>query len=145
MGKRPRGGGRGGGGRGGNKRHRGGGGGGGGGGGTGWDAKEKWPEVEKTNQYLEAYYKEQKIVPEGEWEEFLTACRAVLPTTFRVSPCGTFANEVRDQLKTRFSELQMTDIESVDEDQRTQPPKPLPWYPDNLAWYMSISKKALKR
>ncbi|EKX32561.1 hypothetical protein GUITHDRAFT_82201 [Guillardia theta CCMP2712] len=141
MGKRQRGGkggrgGRGGGrgGRGGKRQKR-----------EGFDDRNSWPELEKQNKSMEDYYKVQNIVPESEWEDFLKACRDTLPTTFRISPVCTFADEIREQLKSRFTDLHVEDVEMDEDDERLQPPKLIPWYPQELAWQMSISKKAIKR
>ena len=48
------------------------------------------------NAAFEAYYKAQKIVPEGEWEEFMTSLRTALPLTFRINGSGKFATDMRD-------------------------------------------------
>ena len=39
------------------------------------------------------------------------------------------------QLKSRFSELQIPDNTLTEDDERLLPPKPMDWYPDNLAWW----------
>ena len=40
----------------------------------------------------------QGIVPEGEWDAFMGALRAPLPTTFRINGSGRFAADLRDRL-----------------------------------------------
>ena len=37
------------------------------------------------NHDFEEYYKRQEIVPAAEWDEFITALRRNLPTTFRIT------------------------------------------------------------
>jgi hypothetical protein len=37
------------------------------------------------NRDFEEYYKRQEIVPESEWDDFITAMRRNLPTTFRIT------------------------------------------------------------
>jgi tRNA (cytosine34-C5)-methyltransferase len=67
-----------------------------------------------------------------------------LPTTFRISPTCTFSDEIRTNLRSRHEELK--DIPQVDDDgEKTCPPQPIGWYPDELAWFMTISKKVLKK
>jgi hypothetical protein len=70
---------------------------------------------------------------------------APLPTTFRISPTCTFADDIRSKLKSRYEELK-TELNQLEEDgERLYPPQPMNWYPDELAWFMSISKKGLKK
>ena len=109
----------------------------------GWEGRQTYPVAEKTNAQMEAYYQMQKIVPEDEWEKFLAAARAPLPTTFRISPTCTFADEIRDKLKARHEEFVNDPSNSGDDALR--PPQPLVWYPDELAWFMTVSKNGLKR
>ena len=68
-----------------------------------------------------------------------------MPTTFRISPTCTFADDIRSKLKTRYEELKNVMVQTDDDDERSYPPQPLQWYPDELAWFMSLSKKALKK
>ena len=130
---------------------RGGRGGGGGGGGRQSHGErqdyKKWPEVCKDSPQMRAYYEAQKIFEEEEWPAFLAAARANLPTTFRISPVVTFADEMKKTMRSHFEDLKIEEIaKEMDEgDERLQPPQPIPWYPDELAWGMSISKKALKK
>jgi 16S rRNA C967 or C1407 C5-methylase (RsmB/RsmF family) len=96
---------------------------------------------------MEAYYKEQKIIAPEKWEDFLAAARANLPTTFRISPVVAFAEEMKSKIKSHFEDLKIDELakEMKDDDERLKAPEPIAWYPDNLAWGMSISKKALKK
>jgi hypothetical protein len=58
----------------------------------------------------------------------------VFRTTFRISPVGSFAQEMRATMKTIFENLKL-DQEDLDEDDgRLQPPQSINWYPDELAW-----------
>lgn len=49
----------------------------------GWGAG--YAEIIKENKLFEHYYKELKIVPEGEFEEFMDAMREPLPATIRIT------------------------------------------------------------
>lgn len=51
---------------------------------------------------FEEYYKQQGIVPEGEWDAFMESLRTPLPTTFRINGSGKFAADLRDQLAQDF-------------------------------------------
>ena len=96
---------------------------------------------------MEAYYKAQKIIKEEDWDAFLKAARATLPTTFRISPVVAFADDMKKKLRSHFSDLKIDELaqEMAEDDERLKAPEPIPWYPDELAWGMSISKKALKK
>ena len=139
--------GRGGGGRGGGGGGRGRGRGGGGGGDDERQHHGKWADIKKESPEMEAYYKEQKILKEEDWPAFLAAARANLPTTFRISPVVTFAGEMKKNIRSHFADLKIEELtkDMDEEDERLKAPEPIPWYPDDLAWGMRISKKALKR
>lgn len=49
----------------------------------GWGAG--YAEIVKENKLFEQYYRELKIVPEGEFEEFMEAMREPLPATIRIT------------------------------------------------------------
>jgi 16S rRNA C967 or C1407 C5-methylase (RsmB/RsmF family) len=135
----------------GNRRGGGGGRGGGGRGGGGRHGErqdyQKWPEIQKDSAQMRAYYEAQNIFGEEEWPAFLAAARANLPTTFRISPVVTFAEQMKKKIRSHFEDLKIDEIakDMQEEDERLQPPHPIPWYPDELAWGMTISKKALKK
>ena len=57
---------------------------------------------ELSNAAFEEYYKAQGVVPEGEWDLFMDALRAALPTTFRINGSGRFAADLRDRLDRDF-------------------------------------------
>lgn len=44
-----------------------------------------YAEIIKENKLFEHYYQELKIVPEGEWEQFMSAMREPLPATIRIT------------------------------------------------------------
>lgn len=54
------------------------------------------------NADFEEYYKEQGIVPEGEWDAFMTTLRKALPVTFRINGGGRFADYLRDKMQSDF-------------------------------------------
>ena len=98
------------------------------------------------NAAFEAYYKAQKIVPEGEWEEFMTSLRTALPLTFRINGSGKFATDMRDQLEgTLFAELLEQSLRDEETQAEIPPPKPLAWYPERLAWQCSYTRSQLRR
>ena len=120
----------------------------------------------QSNEAFELYYRSQKVVPEAEFPEFLAALRRPLPLTFRVNGTGPFALELRAELEAGFEaagfgggkplvieggggggggsndngDNSNSKISTV-----IEPPKPLPWYPDRLAWQLNTSRDALRR
>eukprot|EP00897_Mesotaenium_endlicherianum_P001484 jgi/Mesen1/1363/ME000013S00855 len=102
-----------------------------------------WGNYVLKNDMFESYYKKLKIMPESDWEEFLAAMRKPLPTTFRINGSGKFACEIRDQMQRDFVDLLKDGIEVDGE--KLDPPRPLPWYPSNLAWHMSFSRTQLRK
>ncbi|GAX75610.1 hypothetical protein CEUSTIGMA_g3054.t1 [Chlamydomonas eustigma] len=98
----------------------------------------------KRNDDFEEYYKEQDIVPEGEWESFIKILGTELPVTFRINGSGRFADNLRDKLQSDFfSHFRKGDLMVADE--TIQVPKPLSWYPNNYAWHMSFSRQQLRK
>ena len=53
-------------------------------------------------QLIVEYYQKQKVVPEGEWDDFMEVLRTPLPTTFRINGTGKFATDLRDKLESDF-------------------------------------------
>lgn len=53
----------------------------------------------------------QGIIPEGEWDAFLTYLRKSLPTTFRINGHGDFAHEIRNQMQKDFFDFLPEDVE----------------------------------
>lgn len=65
----------------------------------------------------------QKIVPEAEWDAFMTAFRTPLPSTFRICRDTGFADQIRDKM----IEFSKGNYDSEDGSTKIDPPKPLPW------------------
>mmetsp|Transcript_15450 Transcript_15450/g.43228 ORF Transcript_15450/g.43228 Transcript_15450/m.43228 type:complete len:1047 (+) Transcript_15450:183-3323(+) len=97
-----------------------------------------------SNEDFEEYYKAQSLMPEGEWDEFLTTLKTVLPTTFRINSNTKFAADLRHKLENDlFSHFHSEPIEVDGE--MVDPPKALPWYPNRLAWQFSFSRQQLRK
>uniref|UniRef100_A0A8C9TKI4 tRNA (cytosine(34)-C(5))-methyltransferase n=1 Tax=Scleropages formosus TaxID=113540 RepID=A0A8C9TKI4_SCLFO len=59
---------------------------------AGWGAG--YSEIIKENKLFEQYYREQKIVPEGEFEHFMETLREPLPATFRITGYKRYPDEL---------------------------------------------------
>ncbi|XP_007660945.2 RNA cytosine C(5)-methyltransferase NSUN2 [Ornithorhynchus anatinus] len=107
---------------------------------TGWEGG--YPEIVKENELFERYYRELKIVPEGEWDRFMEALREPLPATLRITGYKSHAKEILHCLKNKyFKELQ----DLVVDGQKVEVPQPLSWYPEELAWHTNLSRKILRK
>ncbi|KAM9308268.1 RNA cytosine C(5)-methyltransferase NSUN2 [Gastrophryne carolinensis] len=101
-----------------------------------------YAEIVKENKLFEQYYQELKIVPEGEWDQFMAALREPLPATIRITGYKSHANEILHCLKEKyFKELQNIEVDG----QKIEAPQPLSWYPDELAWHTNLSRKIIRK
>lgn len=69
----------------------------------------------------------QGIVPEDEWEKFMTTLKATLPSTFRITGHGGQAEEMLRIIKSSYLKNL---VEVVEGQQITAAPKILPWFVD---------------
>ncbi|CAN8103103.1 unnamed protein product [Discula destructiva] len=133
---------------------RGGGRGGGGGGGGGRDRDQNRsgggardnryrPDVVKEHATFERYYNELIQLPEEEKAIFWEALRRELPNSFRF--CGSKGHAV--QVQRLLEERYIPEISKMDnyDGNPVTPPMPVPWYPDNLAWWMTTPKNVIRR
>ncbi|KFY18367.1 hypothetical protein V493_08680 [Pseudogymnoascus sp. VKM F-4281 (FW-2241)] len=133
-------------GRGGKRGGRGGGRGKGRGGGGGRDSRDNrvsYDKIEKTNEKFERYYNSIIELPEEERVEFWAALRRDLPNSFRFAGSKGHALAVQKQLRERYIP-EITKIEHYD-GTPVEAPKPVPWYPDELAWWMTTPKNVVRR
>ncbi|XP_051527447.1 RNA cytosine C(5)-methyltransferase NSUN2 [Myxocyprinus asiaticus] len=107
---------------------------------AGWGAG--YSEIIKENKLFEHYYQELKIVPQGEFEDFMEAMREPLPATIRITGYKSHAKEILHTLKEKyFKEVQDLEVDG----QKIEAPQPLSWYPDELAWHTNLSRKILRK
>ena len=131
-----------GGGRGGPFSRGGGRGGGGSGGGQRWGSRRPASDIERSNKTYEDYYNGLGIVPDSERESFWEAMRSDLPNSFRFTGSRSHALTVQRTLVDRY----IPEITAVKyEGQMVEPPKSIPWYPDQLAWSMATPKNVIRR
>ncbi|KAF2586228.1 hypothetical protein F2Q70_00033735, partial [Brassica cretica] len=85
---------------------------------------------------------EQRIVKAEEWDSFIEILRKPLPAAFRVNSNGQFCDEILSMLENDFvKSLQAEAVESGE----VEAIKPLPWYPNNLAWHSNFSRKEIRK
>ncbi|TQS37428.1 hypothetical protein Golomagni_02099 [Golovinomyces magnicellulatus] len=109
----------------------------------GEDNRVSFDKVPKSNEKLETYYNQILGLSEEEKSEFWDALKRELPNSFRFAGSKSHALAVQKLLKERYipqiSEISHHDGTSV------KPPEPIPWYPDELAWWMTTSKSTVRR
>nr|XP_010939686.1 tRNA (cytosine(34)-C(5))-methyltransferase isoform X1 [Elaeis guineensis] len=106
------------------------------------DSNPSWEPFANQNPGFEEYYKEQGIVPEDEWEEFLSLLRKPLPAAFRINASGQFFPDILSQLENDF----MKSLEAeVNDEHEIEAIRPLPWYPGNLAWHLNFSRMQIRK
>uniref|UniRef100_A0AAQ5XLV9 tRNA (cytosine(34)-C(5))-methyltransferase n=1 Tax=Amphiprion ocellaris TaxID=80972 RepID=A0AAQ5XLV9_AMPOC len=106
----------------------------------GWGAG--YADIVKENKLFEHYYKEQGLVPEGEFEQFMDAMREPLPATIRITGYKSHAKEILHCLKEKyFKDIQELEIDG----QMMEAPQALSWYPDEQAWHTNMSRKIIRK
>ncbi|KKZ64296.1 hypothetical protein EMCG_09728 [[Emmonsia] crescens] len=96
----------------------------------------------RENEKYENYYNSLHIVPDDEKDEFWAALRRDLPNSFRFTGSKSHALAVQERLKD-FYIPKITSI--THEGNPVDPPHPVPWYPDQLAWSMTTPKNVIRR
>ncbi|KPI37181.1 Multisite-specific tRNA:(cytosine-C(5))-methyltransferase trm4a [Cyphellophora attinorum] len=125
-------------------RGRGGWGGRGGGGGRGppRDNRVDKSTISRHNEKFEKYYNQLDLVPEEDKEQLWEAMRRDLPNSFRFTGSRVHALAVQQRLR----DFYIPEITSIRyEGELVDPPQPVPWYPNQLAWYMTTPKHIIRR
>ncbi|XP_057542157.1 uncharacterized protein LOC130820701 isoform X1 [Amaranthus tricolor] len=103
--------------------------------------KDSWEPLKTQNAAFEDYYKEQEIVAPEEWDTFIEFLRKQLPAAFRINSSSQFCLDIRSQLEDGF----VKSLQSEFTGDETEALRPLPWYPENLAWHSNFSRKQLRK
>ncbi|KAL6656177.1 hypothetical protein ACP70R_007003 [Stipagrostis hirtigluma subsp. patula] len=111
-------------------------------GGEGREGNPSWQPFATENPAFEEYYKEQRIIPEEEWDNFMNMLRKPLPATFRINASCQFFQDICSQLENDFRKSLETEVSDEHEKDAI---RPLPWYPGNLAWHLNFSRMELRR
>ncbi|WFD42066.1 multisite-specific tRNA:(cytosine-C(5))-methyltransferase [Malassezia psittaci] len=98
--------------------------------------------IDQTNPKFEAYYVGQGIVPEEEWDAFLEAMRAALPTTFRITSGKPTSRQLLDAMQNIYLPF-LSNVEF--EGEKVAPPRQLEWYPEGLGWHLDVRKNVLRK
>ncbi|XP_019464112.1 PREDICTED: tRNA (cytosine(34)-C(5))-methyltransferase-like isoform X2 [Lupinus angustifolius] len=101
-----------------------------------------WTPFATENSSFDLYYKEQNIVNEEEWEQFVTVLRTPLPASFRINSSTQFADDIRSQLENDFAHSLRDEVTEGGEKEAI---RPLLWYPGNFAWHSNFSRMQLRK
>jgi 16S rRNA C967 or C1407 C5-methylase (RsmB/RsmF family) len=100
-----------------------------------------YTDIIKENKLLETYYQGQGIVPAEEWTKFMDCLKKTLPVTFRITGSKAWACSVLSCLRKKYF-VELSDLKVDGKD--IPPPRPLDWYPDRLAWHISLSRQIMR-
>ncbi|EGG16635.1 NOL1/NOP2/Sun family protein [Cavenderia fasciculata] len=106
--------------------------------------KDWYTSIAKNDDF-EFYYKKMNLLPnEEDFKKFMEWLGKPLPTTFRINRAigESLTNVVKKQLHNIIDQLPEKMI--VDGDV-VEPPKPLSWYPDELAWHSTLTKRSFRK
>ncbi|KAI8029390.1 tRNA (cytosine(34)-C(5))-methyltransferase [Camellia lanceoleosa] len=101
-----------------------------------------WEPFATQNPSFDEYYKEQGIVSPEEWDAFIEVLRKPLPAAFRINSSSQFCGDIRMQLENDF--MKCLQAEAADGSEVVGI-RPLPWYPENLAWHSNFSRMQLRK
>ncbi|KAK4884892.1 hypothetical protein RN001_001163 [Aquatica leii] len=102
--------------------------------------RKAYEDIVKENEKFIKYYQSQKICKEDEWNDFITAIKSDLPATFRITGSKEVAKKMLEIVKGELIEECLHQTEGGDTSIA-----PLPWYPDNLAWQLTLTRKDIRR
>ncbi|KPM36949.1 Multisite-specific tRNA:(cytosine-C(5))-methyltransferase trm4b [Neonectria ditissima] len=118
------------------------GGGGGRGGGQGGSYRD-YPTIPKENERLQRFYDTLLQLPDDEKKAYWDALKRELPNSFRFCGSKGHAINVKRLLKDRYIP-EIVKIEHQD-GSPVAPPLAVPWYPDELAWWMTTPKNVIRK
>ncbi|KAF6842147.1 methyltransferase [Colletotrichum plurivorum] len=104
---------------------------------------QSYPAVKKENERLQRYYNTIIGLSEEEQGPFWDALRRDLPNSFRFCGSKGHAQAVKKLLQSRYMP-EIVKIEHAD-GRMVEPPKPLEWYPNELAWWMTTPKNIIRK
>src|SRR5690606_7423667 len=105
-------------------------------------SRADYKDVVFEHPLYERFYKESGLIPDDEWDAFWAHLKKTLPTTFRLTGSKNHALTVKSTLED-IHVPQLRDL--VFEGEKVDPPAPIPWYPDNLAWGTAVGKSVIRR
>lgn len=112
--------------------------------GAGRAPRVNWQNIPKENAQWENYYRTLNLPSsdESEFEKFKAACQQELPVTFRITGTSKDVIAVREIMeKKHIAKLK----DQTWDGEPLEPPFPLPFYPERLAWQVNVGKQVIRR
>uniref|UniRef100_A0A0N5A7A0 tRNA (cytosine(34)-C(5))-methyltransferase n=1 Tax=Parastrongyloides trichosuri TaxID=131310 RepID=A0A0N5A7A0_PARTI len=75
------------------------------------NVKQPYKAIERENVILTKYYKEQNLLSEEEFDEFMNTLTLDLPTAFRVNACTEERHKLNDRIQSFIKELRESGVE----------------------------------
>ncbi|CAK5054625.1 unnamed protein product [Meloidogyne enterolobii] len=96
-------------------------------------------EIIPVNEKLFSFYRQQRIIPESEWDDFVAALRRELPVSFRIQ-CSLRERDYLDEyIQSKF----VKEIENIAKDSpEIDPPKRVPFVP--YAYQTKMSRASIR-
>nr|CAD7396849.1 unnamed protein product [Timema cristinae] len=117
-----------------------------------WDEtaprREPYQGIVRENPDFDKYYKMQKICSDEDWGAFTAVMKENLPTAFRITGSKSEAQCLLGIVKSELFKHLLNPIAEGEEPMERQDvhkPISIPWYPDNLAWQLTLTRKDIRR
>nr|CAD7586518.1 unnamed protein product [Timema genevievae] len=117
-----------------------------------WDEtaprREPYQGIVRENPDFDKYYKMQKICSDEDWGAFMAVMKENLPTAFRITGSKSEAQCLLGIVKSELFKHLLNPIAEGEEPMERQDvhkPISIPWYPDNLAWQLTLTRKDIRR
>ena len=95
------------------------------------------------NPAFEAYYRESGIVPEAEWDDFMSTLRRPLGVSFRIT--GHEDEPTARSLRALIERKAAHELSGIVVDgEAIPPPRPISWMPGRSAWRYEVSRAVLR-
>ncbi|KAK5648676.1 hypothetical protein RI129_003568 [Pyrocoelia pectoralis] len=105
--------------------------------------RKAYENIVKENEKFVKYYQTQNICKPEEWNDFICAIKSDLPATFRITGSKEEAQRMLEIVQGEL--IQECLHQTGDENGEITSIAPLPWYPDNLAWQLTLTRKDIRR
>jgi len=101
-----------------------------------------YKDIIRSNDLFERFYQEQRICPEEEFGEMMECLKQDLPASFRISASRAESQALLKILETEYFAELSSHKEAGEE---VIIPKVLPWYPENLAYQLNLTRREIRR
>ncbi|XP_011170203.2 tRNA (cytosine(34)-C(5))-methyltransferase [Solenopsis invicta] len=116
-----------------------------------WDntPHRSYADIIRENKDFENYYKTQGIVPEDKWDAFISTMRTNLPVAFRITGSKAETKALLKIIKSDFFKgILNANLNNSEDDSNSQTKTilhSLPFYPEELAWQLQLTRKDIRR